>query len=184
MTQNAFDSRETSYDLQEDWNNFSQWQTEASTPVWQAPTPGFLSSAASNTSFTDHHSSLQAESQSQFSVPPLLQSDNFAVHYAVEWKATLNKRPVLHETEDSEMKPREFWESYLKPKIDKLLADNFPDKMLQIVNTNLMVLVDERGYRNKIKLIRQFPKLKIDWHVVESQLIEWAELMADISSEK
>jgi hypothetical protein len=140
--------------------------------VGQTPTPGFLSSAASNISFTNHHNSFQAESQSQVSVPPLLQSDNSAVHYTIEWKATLNNHQVLHKTEGSEIKPREYWESYLKPKIDKLLTDNFPDKILQIVNINLIVLIDKRGYRNKKKLIRQFPKLRINWHVIESQLIK------------
>lgn len=67
------------------------------------------------------------------------------------------------------MKPRRYWETYLKPKIDDLLENKISDKTLQIEDTNVIVSVNERGYKNK-RLIRQFPKVRIDWYVVENQL--------------
>jgi hypothetical protein len=48
-----------------------------------------------------------------------------------------------------------------------------PDKMLKIDDTNIIVSVNERRYRN---LIKRFDELNIDWQVVECQLITWAEL--------
>ncbi|KAI7970684.1 hypothetical protein EIK77_003084 [Talaromyces pinophilus] len=166
MAQNAFDLRETSHGLQNDWNDASSWQAE-SPSMWQAPTPGFLSSVASDISF-------QAESLSESYATTPLRSDHFSVDYAVEWKVTINKRPVGHETEQvSEMKPRRYWETYIKPKIDELLENQYSDKTLQIEDTKVIVSVNERGYKNK-RLIRQFPKVRIDWYVVENQLVSWA----------
>jgi hypothetical protein len=66
---------------------------EESPLVGQAPTPGFISSVASNVSFTDHIS-CRTELQSQSSVLPLLQWDDWDIHYAIEWKVTVNSRMV------------------------------------------------------------------------------------------
>jgi hypothetical protein len=177
MAHNNFDSREASYDPGEPWNNFSPCHTEDGLSAWQAPTPGFLSSAASNISSTDQIQS-QVESPPQSFTPPLLQSDNFGIPYAVEWKVMVNKRQALHETEQgSEMRPRKYWESFLKPKIDEALVNKFPDRVLKIEDTNIIVSVDERGYKNK-KLIKRFDKLKIEWYVIETQLSKWAESLS------
>jgi hypothetical protein len=135
------DLRETSHGFQDNWND----------SLWQAPTPGFLSSVASETSY-------QAESQAESYTTTPLPFDHFSVDYAVEWKVTINKRPVGHETEQvSEMKPRRYWETHLKSKIDDLLMNKFSDRTLQVEDTNIIVSVNERGYKNK-RLIKQFPK--------------------------
>lgn len=43
------------------------------------------------------------------------------------------------------------------------------DRVLKIKDTNIIISIDKRGYKNK-KLIKQFDKFKIKWYVIETQL--------------
>jgi hypothetical protein len=63
----------------------------------------------------------------------------------------------------------------LKPKLDALVSKKTTSrKRISSDDTNLVVSVNERTERD---LIRRFDELKVDWSVVEKQLLNWGEFL-------
>ncbi|KAG4428523.1 hypothetical protein IFR05_015992 [Cadophora sp. M221] len=88
--------------------------------------------------------------------------DGDYIHYTIEWEVKVNKRKVSKETEqDLVLVPAEYWEHFLESKLEKV------------------VLRKERAItqqRSEPSLTKSFEETKIDWLVIETQLIAWGDL--------
>ncbi|KAF4534642.1 uncharacterized protein LTHEOB_12920 [Lasiodiplodia theobromae] len=97
------------------------------------------------------------------------------IHYSIEWKLTVNSKQVARETEpDLVLAPSAFWATFLRPKLDKLLARKLPqNKSFRADDTAIVVSVTDRTERD---LVKRFDELDIDWAILEKQLKTWSHL--------
>jgi hypothetical protein len=50
------------------------------------------------------------------------QADNgWDLEYTIEWKVTVNNRAIMPKITEPEVAPTDYWESFLKPKLDDFL---------------------------------------------------------------
>jgi len=98
------------------------------------------------------------------------------IRYTIVWKVKVNNRMVATDTEqDIVLAPAHYWSMSLKPKLDALVSKKTTSrKRISSDDTNLVVSVNERTERD---LIRRFDELKVDWSVVEKQLLNWGEFL-------
>jgi hypothetical protein len=169
MTQRASEIPDLTPDPYFQWNDFSRWETQESTLIEPAPTPGILSSAASNASLGNRS---PYRSQPKPHTLPLLQWDewdeNFSyhedpptcIHYSIEWKVTLNGRVVSRDTEqDLVLNPNKYWEMFLRPKLAALLVKKLSHKQVKIEDTSIVVSISNCRQRD---LARRFDDMDID----------------------
>jgi hypothetical protein len=83
------------------------------------------------------------------------------IHYSVEWKLIVEKKLIAKETEpDLVLAPSAFWTTFLRPKLNKLLARKLPqNKCFSADETIVVVSVTDRTERDVNK---QFDDLDID----------------------
>ena len=85
------------------------------------------------------------------------------------------KQQVAKQTEPNlVLAPSAFWSRTLQPKLNKLLARNFPDKRLRTDDTSAVVSVTDRSEPD---FYVQFDGTDIDWTVLEAQLQTWSHLL-------
>ena len=97
------------------------------------------------------------------------------IHYSIEWKVTVNSKVVSKDTEqDLVLAPSSYWQSFLQPKLEKLLQRKIArNKRVMADDTTVVMSVTERSERD---LTKRFDDTTIDWLVVEKQLVKWGEL--------
>lgn len=97
------------------------------------------------------------------------------LRYSIEWKVTLNNKPISKDTEQNlVLAPRFYWSLFLRPKLEKLLQKKLPpSKRVTCDDTNVVVSVTGRSERD---LTKRFDEADIDWFVIEKQLLAWGEL--------
>jgi hypothetical protein len=97
------------------------------------------------------------------------------LHYSIEWKVTLNNKPVSKDTEqDLVLAPRFYWSLFLRPKLENLLQRKLlPYKRITCDDTSVTVSVTGRSERD---LTKRFDETDVDWSIVEKRLLAWAEL--------
>jgi hypothetical protein len=98
------------------------------------------------------------------------------IHYSIEWKLTINNRMAAKDTEqDLVLVPHAFWETFLQPKLEKLLDKKLPsNKSFKADETNVVVSVTDRSERD---LVKRFDELDIEWPILEKQLQVWRRLL-------
>jgi hypothetical protein len=98
------------------------------------------------------------------------------IHYSIEWKVTVNNKPISKDTEQNlVLAPSFYWPLILQPKLEKLLCKKVPsNKRVMPDDTSVVVSVTGRSERD---LIKRFDEIEIDWPVIEKQLIAWGELV-------
>lgn len=89
------------------------------------------------------------------------------IHYSIEWKLTINNRMAAKDTEqDLVLVPHAFWNTFLQPRLEKLLDKKLPpNKLYKAKETNVVVSVTDRSERD---LVKQFDELDIEWAVWRS----------------
>lgn len=96
------------------------------------------------------------------------------IHYALEWKMTLNNRNVARQTEqDIALAPGDFWDHTLRPELERLVEKTRSNKPCKADATTITMSVTDRSERD---ITKRFDELMIDWLVVERQLQAWSHL--------
>ncbi|KDN62217.1 hypothetical protein CSUB01_12298 [Colletotrichum sublineola] len=92
----------------------------------------------------------------------------------MQWKLTLNNRKAVEQTEQNlPIAPSDFWRETLSPKIVEIV--NSKKKTYETSATTVVMSVPND--RSEDKVTKHFPKLQIDWSVVERQLQGWSQLL-------
>ncbi|KAK4243077.1 hypothetical protein C7999DRAFT_36603 [Corynascus novoguineensis] len=70
--------------------------------------------------------------------------------------------------QDLVLLPRAFWDTFLQPKLEKLLDKKLPpNKSYKAKETNVVVSVTDRS---EWDLVKRFDELDIEWPILEGQL--------------
>lgn len=97
------------------------------------------------------------------------------IHYSIEWKVTVNNKPISKDTEQNlVLAPSFYWPLILRPKLEKLLRKKVPSNK-RVMPDVTSVVVPVTG-RSEQELTKRFDEMEIDWRVVEKQLVAWGEL--------
>ncbi|KAK7937476.1 uncharacterized protein PG986_014344 [Apiospora aurea] len=148
----------------------------------QSPAPDSLSVIQTQTSDRSSQSATPSQQESLTFAPANGNGDTSNrrsrsnhIRYDVEWKITLNRRSKAEGTEqDVRLAPREFWESSLRRKLEKVAEKKFPaNRSFQVEDTKMIVSVT-----GKRKLKKRYDGLNIDWAVLAKQLRSWSHLLA------
>jgi hypothetical protein len=97
------------------------------------------------------------------------------LRYTIEWKMATNNKVVCEDTEqDVVLAPAVYWRLYLQPKVEKLVAKKaLQGRQVKLDDTSVVASVNDRSERD---LCKRYDDMHVDWHVVERQLLWWAEL--------
>lgn len=97
------------------------------------------------------------------------------IYYSIEWRLTINNRIAAKDTEqDVVLVPHAFWETFLCPKLEKLLDKKLPsNKSLKADEAKVVMLVTNRSERD---LVKRFNELDIEWPILERRLQTWSRL--------
>lgn len=154
-----------------------------------APTPGNFGRSPASSQYSSpliqrsNEDSLQPVGQLHF-IPlaawkkekKYVKQPPICVHYLIQWKVTLNGRPVHKVTERNVVvRPSEFWEHTLKNKIEKVrLRRVFQSRRVRLDEITLAVSVLQHRSQN---VHQQSESTEIDWTDIEEQLLEWGNLI-------
>ncbi|KAA8641539.1 uncharacterized protein ATNIH1004_011675 [Aspergillus tanneri] len=97
-----------------------------------------------------------------------------STNYLIEWKVTLNNRPLAKDTEqDLVFKPSSYWQQ-IKEKAERILQrKKSRNQRVRPDDTTVVVAVNERSQRD---LTKRFENTDIDWTAIEKQLLQWENL--------
>jgi hypothetical protein len=122
---------------------------------------------------TQHNSPPEGRDQSQDGTLGLLRllEWNQDIRYTMLWKATRNgKRFAINTLLDLTLTPSAQWSRFIEPEVQKVLQKQSRKKKMISHNTDVVVSVSKRGQPS---FQRQFEETKIDWPVIEGQLLKW-----------
>lgn len=104
------------------------------------------------------------------------------IHYDFCWKVSqrenIRARSVCTDSDlDLVLAPGDFWETDFKPRLESLLEDKekFPGDNYTCEETTVVISVERSRQRG---LTKRFPKLKINWNMVDNHLQGLADLFS------
>ncbi|KAJ5111804.1 hypothetical protein NUU61_001434 [Penicillium alfredii] len=96
------------------------------------------------------------------------------IHYQIEWRAKLNNRVVVKDTEqDLTLPPSSYWEQIKEDAGSILRRKIARSRRVRLDDTSLVLSVNDRSQRD---LTKRFEGTRIDWTAVEKQLLAWGHL--------
>lgn len=98
-----------------------------------------------------------------------------ALLYTITWMIRLRKGRLMKLTEDTienvDIAPGVYWKENLESKFASEAQERVPEPQYQHHDTIITVSTSKRGEHN---LEKSFPKLDIDWTVIENKLRSWS----------